>query len=56
MAYMITVAFLLLPYIVFESPLVALGFCLFDAALIIWALPISCPWCGRNRSVAVSLR
>ncbi|MFR8055966.1 MAG: VIT1/CCC1 transporter family protein [Bilophila wadsworthia] len=34
-AYMITVAFLLLPYIVFESPLVALGFCLFDAALII---------------------
>lgn len=33
-AYMITVAFLL-PYIVFESPLVALGFCLFDAALII---------------------
>ena len=26
-AYMITVAFLLLPYIVFESPLVALGFC-----------------------------
>ena len=30
-AYMITVAFLLLPYIVFESPLVAL----FDAALII---------------------
>ena len=32
-AYMITVAFLLLPYIVFESPLVALGFCLFDAAL-----------------------
>ena len=34
-AYMSTVAFLLLPYIVFESPLVALGFCLFDAALII---------------------
>lgn len=34
-AYMITVAFLLLPYIVFDSPLVALGFCLFDAALII---------------------
>ena len=34
-AYMITVAFLLLPYIVFESPLVALGFCLFDAALSI---------------------
>ena len=34
-AYMITVAFLLLPYIVFESPLVALGCCLFDAALII---------------------
>ena len=34
-AYMITVAFLLLPYIVFESPLVALGFCLVDAALII---------------------
>ena len=34
-AYMITVAFLLLPYIVFESPLVALGSCLFDAALII---------------------
>lgn len=34
-AYMITVAFLLLPYIVFESPLVALGFCLLDAALII---------------------
>ena len=34
-AYMITVAFLLLTYIVFESPLVALGFCLFDAALII---------------------
>ena len=34
-AYMFTVAFLLLPYIVFESPLVALGFCLFDAALII---------------------
>ena len=34
-AYMITVAFLLLPYIVFESPLVALGFCRFDAALII---------------------
>ena len=35
MAYMITVAFLLLPYIVFDSPLAALGFCLFDAALII---------------------
>ena len=34
-AYMITVAFLLLPYIVFDSPLAALGFCLFDAALII---------------------
>ena len=34
-AYMITVAFLLLPYIVFESPLVALGFCLCDAARII---------------------
>ena len=34
-AYMITVAFLLLPYIVFESPLVALGVCLCDAALII---------------------
>ena len=34
-AYMITVAFLLLPYIVFDSPLAARGFCLFDAALII---------------------
>ena len=34
-AYVITVAFLLLPYIIFSSPLVALGFCLFDAALII---------------------
>lgn len=32
---MITVAFLLLPYIVFDSPLAALGFCLFNAALII---------------------
>ena len=34
-AYLITVAFLLLPYIVFSSPLVALGVCLFNAALII---------------------
>lgn len=34
-AYLITVAFLLFPYIVFSSPLTALGFCLFDAALII---------------------
>ena len=34
-AYVITVFFLLLPYIVFESPLTALAFCLFDAALII---------------------
>lgn len=41
-AYMITVAFLLLPYIVFENPLVALGFCLFDAALIILGFTYFC--------------
>lgn len=34
-AYLITVALLLVPYIVFSSPLVALGFCLLNAALII---------------------
>lgn len=34
-AYMFTVAFLLLPYIVFDNPLTALGFCLLDAGLII---------------------
>lgn len=34
-AYVFTVAFLLLPYVVFSSPLVALAFCLLDAALVI---------------------
>ncbi len=35
-AYMITVALLLLPYFVFASPFVALGCCLFAAALVIF--------------------
>lgn len=34
-AYLITVAVLLLPYVVFSTPLVALFFCLLNAALII---------------------
>ena len=34
-AYVITVIFLLAPYLVFDGPLTALAFCLFDAALII---------------------
>ena len=36
-AYLITVAFLLLPYTMFSSPILALGFCLFNAACIIAA-------------------
>ena len=36
-AYLITVAFLLLPYTLFSSPFLALGFCLFNAACIIAA-------------------
>ena len=36
-AYLITVAFLLLPYTLFSSPILALGFCLFNAACIIAA-------------------
>ena len=36
-AYLITVAFLLLPYTMFSSPFLALGFCLFNAACIIAA-------------------
>ena len=36
-AYLITVAFLLLPYTLFTSPFLALGFCLFNAACIIAA-------------------
>ena len=36
-AYLITVAFLLLPYTIFSSPFLALAFCLFDAACIIAA-------------------
>lgn len=35
-AYMITVIFLLLPYLFFSSPLIALLFCLINAGLIIW--------------------
>lgn len=34
-AYMLTVAILLLPYLLTSSPLIALAFCLFNAALII---------------------
>ena len=34
-AYMIVVTMLLLPYCIFSNPLVSLGFCLFDAALVI---------------------
>jgi len=36
-AYLITVAILLLPYTLFTSPFLALGFCLFNAACIIAA-------------------
>ena len=36
-AYLITVAVLLLPYTLFSSPFIALGFCLFNAACIIAA-------------------
>ena len=36
-AYLITVAFLLVPYALFSSPFLALGFCLFNAACIIAA-------------------
>lgn len=36
-AYLITVALLLLPYAIFSNPLMALGVCLFNAALIIAA-------------------
>ncbi|MBQ4616199.1 MAG: VIT1/CCC1 transporter family protein [Mailhella sp.] len=36
-AYLITVACLLLPYVLFSSPYAALGFCLFNAACIIAA-------------------
>ena len=32
---MIVVTMLLLPYCIFANPLVSLGFCLFDAALVI---------------------
>ncbi len=36
-AYMVTVTMLLLPYFLISNPLIALAFCLFDAALVIFA-------------------